>query len=217
MRVKWFNASCTARSLAEWEPKFVIILKHIVYVISDLSNNTSKEMGTPFYRYGQPATWLAPNERAARWQNQVSLTPELRGSMLLWLSESLWPPYEPPSWLKCWSNSILSQFPLGPRTQLWGQNSTKAHRLDKETPTWTCLQNVFHHRNWPLWQAYFSRKQGSLLSKVLALASHNQRRRAASFFYFFLLAHNLLVMWVWHKMTAVNTAGHLLAFQWWLY
>lgn len=34
---------------------------------------------------------------------------------------------------------------------------------------------------------------------------------------FFLLAHNLLVLWVWHKMTAVNTAGHLLAFQWWLY
>ena len=35
--------------------------------------------------------------------------------------------------------------------------------------------------------------------------------------FFFLLAHNLSVMWVWHKMTAVSTAGHLLAFQWWLY
>ena len=101
---------------------------------------------------------------------------------------------------------ILHQFPLP--AQRSALNMRLQSGCPREKPTWTCLQHVFHHRNWPFWWAYFSRKQTSLLSRVLALASHNWRRRAAFFFYWPITFQLCEFGAKWQLLTQQATSWH---------
>lgn len=129
------------------------------------------------------------------------------------LSESPWPS----SWLRCSSGSILSQLPpLAPYSALRTRTLASLTALAKKC------------RPGRVYKVSFTTETGHFDGHILAgnkvacfpkclLLHLIMEGEEQHLFFSFLLAHNPSVMWVWHQMTAVNTAGHLLAFQWRLY